>query len=160
MGMVGNDPSLVKHFEGMILDIGQRLKNERLRLGKTQAELADECGVAKKSQTNYELGHASPSAAYLACAARVGVDVTYVLTGARGGALAADEAELLHRYREASPELQAATLRTLGVTAVPAAISGSRVAISGGEQGQVFAGDARQGSVNIRVGGKKKGRGG
>jgi len=161
MGMLGNDHSLVKHFEGRIVDIGQRLKKERVRLGKTQAELADELGIAKKSQTNYELGNASPSAVYLARAALAGIDVAYVLTGTHspGSASAGDEAELLRRFREASPELQAATLRTLGAGASPGAKEGSRVAIGGGEQGQVFAGDARQESVNIRVGGKKKGRG-
>lgn len=155
--MVGKDHSLVKEFRGRNVDIGQRLKRERIRLGKSQAEIADELGIAKKSQTNYELGHASPSAPYLAGAARLGIDVVYVLTGITSQALAGDEAELLRCFRSASPELQAAVLRTLGVASVPGATAGSRIAISGGEQGQVFAGDARQEKVNIRVGGKKKG---
>jgi transcriptional regulator with XRE-family HTH domain len=159
MAKVGNDHSLVKRFEGMNVDIGQRLKRERLRLGKSQAEMADELGIAKKSQTNYELGHAAPSAPYLAGAARLGIDVVYVLTGATSQALAGDEAELLRCFRASSPELQAATLRALGSAAVPGGAAGNRVAIGGGEQGQVFAGDARQENVNIRVGGKKKGRG-
>lgn len=120
--------------------------------------MADELGVAKKSQTNYELGHAAPSAPYLAGAARLGVDVVYVLTGATSQALGGDEAELLRTFRAASPELQAAALRALGVVAVPGAAAGSRVAIAGGEQGQVFAGDAHQENVSIRVGGKKRGR--
>lgn len=144
----------------MNVDIGQRLKKERIRLGKSQAEMADELGIAKKSQTNYELGHAMPSAPYLAGAARLGVDVIYVLTGGTSQALAGEEVELLQVFRSASPELRAAALRLLGVVAAPSAAAASRVAISGGEQGQVFAGDARQENVNIRVGGKKKGRGG
>jgi transcriptional regulator with XRE-family HTH domain len=139
----------------MNVDIGQRLKKERVRLGKSQAEMAADLGIAKKSQTNYELGHASPSAPYLAGAVRLGVDVVYVLTGGTSQALAGDEAELLRLFRAASSELQAAVLRGLGAVAVPGAGAASRVAISGGEQGQVFAGDARQESVSIRVGGRK-----
>jgi len=157
--MVGKDHSPVKYFWGRNVDIGQRLKKERIRLGKSQAEMAAELGIAKKSQTNYELGHAAPSAPYLAGAARLGVDVVYVLTGATSQALAGSEAELLRFFRAASPELQAATLRALGAVVMPGGEAGARVAISGGEQGQVFAGDARQDSVHIRVGASRKKKG-
>lgn len=144
------------------MDIGQRLKKERQRLGMSQAEMAGELGIAKKSQTNYELGHNAPAASYLSAAARIGVDVCFVLTGVPSPQMGGSEAELVRRFRAASPELQAAALAALGAATFMGISNGSGskpstgVAIHGGEQGQVFGGDARQENVSIRVGGKKK----
>lgn len=156
--MVGNDLSPVKRKRGKKLDIGQRLKNERLRLELSQAELAAELGTNKKSQTNYELGHNQPSASYLAAAARLGIDVAYVLTGERAPTVSTVERELLRLFRSASPDLRAAVMAGLTATAAPSTSSAPRVAIHGGEQGQVIAGDAHQERVQIRVGGAKKKR--
>ena len=138
------------------MDIGQRLKKERVRLGKSQAEIAEEIGIAKKSQTNYELGHSAPSAAYLALAADVGIDVLYVLTGVSSPSIKAGEAELLRRYRAASPEIQAGVFALLGAVVAPA-LNAPDVSISGGEQGQVITGDAKQRKVTINIGSKKRG---
>lgn len=66
-----------------MLNIGERLREERVRLGYNQAELAAIAGVAKTSQFNYEKGERSPDAAYLAAVAEKGVDVLYVVTGVR-----------------------------------------------------------------------------
>ncbi|KAF1072680.1 MAG: hypothetical protein GAK45_00115 [Pseudomonas citronellolis] len=66
-----------------MLKIGERLKEERVRLGYNQTDLAGLAGVAKTSQFNYEKGERSPDAAYLAAIAAVGVDVLYVVTGQR-----------------------------------------------------------------------------
>jgi len=66
-----------------LLNIGERLKEERVRLGFNQAEFAAFAGVAKTSQFNYEKGDRSPDAAYLAAVAERGVDVLYVVTGER-----------------------------------------------------------------------------
>ena len=84
--------------------IGERLREERTRLGLSQTDLASTGGVGKTTQINYEKCERSPDAAYLAAAAAVGVDVLYVLTGRRtpvaADALAEDEAELLDNYRK------------------------------------------------------------
>lgn len=171
--MVGNDSSLVKHRKGRNVDIGTRLKKERLRLGLSQQELAEQLGVVKKSQTNYELGHSLPAASYLAHCARIGIDVSYVLTGEHSPTIASDEQILLRLYRAASRELRAAMLAGLGAgTLAPSSARSAApddpsrasersavVAIHGGEQGQVIAGNARQDNLSIRVGGAKKKRG-
>jgi transcriptional regulator with XRE-family HTH domain len=66
---------------GHPLDIHQRLKEERLRLGLDQKELAAKLGIAVTTQLGYEKGHRSPTANYLATVETLGFDVLYVLTG-------------------------------------------------------------------------------
>lgn len=68
--------------------IGNRLREERLRLGMNQTEFGRLLGVSKESQINYEAGKRSPDAEYLSKAVGIHVDVTYVLTGVRTIAVA------------------------------------------------------------------------
>ncbi len=86
------------------MTIGERLKEERSRLGFNQTDLAAVGGVGKTTQINYEKGVGSPDAAYLAAIAEQGADVLYIVTGERKPQLAdsisAEEAELLKRYRQ------------------------------------------------------------
>ena len=63
--------------------LGERLKEERNRLGMSQPEFAHACGVEKGSQINYEAGRRYPDAEYLNHADKLGVDVLYVVTGNR-----------------------------------------------------------------------------
>ena len=63
--------------------ISDRLREQREALGMTQAELAEKCGIAARSQRNYESGERSPDADYMAAIARAGADVLYILTGQR-----------------------------------------------------------------------------
>lgn len=65
------------------MGIGDRLKEERERLGFNQTEFAAVAGASKNSQYNYEKGDRSPDAVYLAAVAQKGVDVLYVVTGER-----------------------------------------------------------------------------
>lgn len=65
--------------------IGERLKEERQRLGLPQREMAQLSGVSREMWAKYEAG-AEPGAAALARLAAHGVDVLYVLTGTRAGA--------------------------------------------------------------------------
>lgn len=67
-------------------EIGKRLKEERERLGMTQAGFAAACGVKKTAQFTYESGARSPDARYLVEAGKINVDVRYVLTGVKAGA--------------------------------------------------------------------------
>ena len=87
-----------------MLNIGERLKEERVRLGFNQGDFAAIAGVAKTSQFNYEKGERSPDAGYLAALAEKGLDVLYVITGERkpfsADSISAEEAELLKRYRQ------------------------------------------------------------
>lgn len=70
--------------------IGSRLAEERLRLGLTRQQMADDVGSMLNSQARYERGERFPDANYLAAAAALGVDARYVLTGRRY--LSADQA--------------------------------------------------------------------
>lgn len=86
----------------VLLKIGDRLKEERLRLGFNQADFAAVGGVAKTSQFNYEKGDRSPDAVYLAKVLQAGADVLYIVSGRRVPAEAVldpAEASLLSRYR-------------------------------------------------------------
>lgn len=65
------------------VDIGLRLKAERLRLGVSPPEFASACGVSRTTQFNYEGGARLPDAGYLSLAHSEGVDVQYVVTGVR-----------------------------------------------------------------------------
>lgn len=134
--------------------ISARLKEERNRLGMTQTEFGVAGGVSLGTQSAYESAKTSPDLRYMAAIASVGADVLYVLTGKPSSPLLqGDEAELLRRYRLAIPEVRVAVLGALGVMATAAA---GRVLISGGEQGQVVAGDAHQNDVSFTVGGGRR----
>jgi transcriptional regulator with XRE-family HTH domain len=65
------------------LGISDRLREERERLGFTQASLADKLSVSRNTQVNYERGDRIPDATYLAAFAACGADVMWVLTGMR-----------------------------------------------------------------------------
>jgi transcriptional regulator with XRE-family HTH domain len=59
---------------------GFRLKQERTRLGLTQAALARIGGVATNAQGHYESGWRRPKADYLQKLGTAGVDLTFLLT--------------------------------------------------------------------------------
>lgn len=65
------------------MGIGDRLKEERERLGFSQTEFSAVAGASKNTQYNYEKGDRSPDAVYLAAVAGKGVDILYVVTGER-----------------------------------------------------------------------------
>lgn len=102
--------------------LGERLKEERVRLGLNQAELAAVGGVAKTSQFNYEKGERSPDAAYLAAVAVAGVDVLYVVTGTRtptaANSLSDEENALVQRYRSMPAENRATVERVTEALAI------------------------------------------
>nr|WP_254436672.1 helix-turn-helix transcriptional regulator [Pseudomonas asiatica] len=97
--------------------IGERLKEERERLGLNQTEFAALAGASKNTQYNYEKGERSPDANYLAAAAQQGVDVLYVVTGQRipspEASIAADEMETLQQIRALGAEDRGAVGRLL-----------------------------------------------
>lgn len=62
---------------------GDRLREERDRLGHSQTSFGELVGVTKKTQMLYESNQRLPKSDYLISAAEYGVDVQYVLTGQR-----------------------------------------------------------------------------
>lgn len=104
-----------------MLNIGERLKEERIRLGFNQADFAALAGVAKTSQFNYEKGERSPDAEYLAAVAEAGVDILYVVTGNRTpqatASISEAESRVLEQYRSMSPESRASVERVAAALA-------------------------------------------
>ena len=62
---------------------GTRLREERERLGMTQAQLSEVAGVRRMAQGLYESGTRAPTVKYLAAIAGAGVDLQYALFGQR-----------------------------------------------------------------------------
>ena len=100
-----------------MLNIGERLREERVRLGFNQAEFAAFAGVAKTSQFNYEKGDRSPDADYLAAVAAKGVDILYVVVGQRQSVeertLSIDEIEMVEHVRALDEDDKGAVKRLL-----------------------------------------------
>ncbi len=65
------------------MHLGDRLREERKRLGYNQADFGDLAGVTRKTQFNYESGSSSPDTHYLACIEKAGADIVYIQTGVR-----------------------------------------------------------------------------
>jgi DNA-binding XRE family transcriptional regulator len=63
--------------------VGERIAEERARLGLTQAEVADFGAVTRRTQINYETGARAPDAAYLKALENAGFDALYILVGRR-----------------------------------------------------------------------------
>lgn len=99
------------------MGIGDRLKEERERLGFNQTEFAAKAGASKNSQYNYEKGERSPDASYLAAVAEQGVDVLYVITGQHSSvdesSLSDDDLEIVLHVRALGDEDKGAVMRLL-----------------------------------------------
>lgn len=67
------------------MTIGLRLKEERERIGLSQAAMGKLGGTTKKTQIDYETDRTPPKATYLSAIAAAGVDVGYLITGIRKG---------------------------------------------------------------------------
>ncbi|MDN0093906.1 helix-turn-helix domain-containing protein [Yersinia rohdei] len=119
-------------------DIGQRLREERERLGLSQVAMGDIGGVKKLTQLKYEKGDSCPDAYYLALLHKFGLDVQYVVIGVRSvTALTNDEEELVSHYRSAPLAVKQAVFAALSV-GNPSS-SGSTISVTGGS-GQRIAG--------------------
>lgn len=104
------------------MTIGDRLREERDRLGLNQTEFAKIAGTTKKSQIDYEKNLTQPKAGYLALIGEVGVDVLYVVTGQRTPGhtpLSRRESALLDNYRHSPQEGQAAIEQVALIAAKP-----------------------------------------
>jgi len=84
--------------------IGNRLQEERKRLGLNQDAFAQQVGVAKRTLAGYESGTGEVGALVLAYAANIGLDVLYVVTGRRTpeatSSFNGEEVDLVEHYRQ------------------------------------------------------------
>ena len=91
--------------------LGNRIKEERERLGLTQDGFCAIAGCGRRTLVEWEAGNTSPKAEQLEVLAEHGVDVYYVLTGQRIGlatTLSARESALVENYRAAPEEAKKA----------------------------------------------------
>jgi len=90
--------------------IGERLRNERERIGFNQSDFAEAGGVLKRAQIHYEKNERMPDAGYLSAIAAAGADVLYILTGSRSApaapAISREEAAFLDNYRHSPKDAQ------------------------------------------------------
>ena len=104
--------------------VGERLREERDRLGMNQTDFGVAAGVSRGTQKAYELESSSPDVRYLCALQSMAVDVHYVLTGARSIAgengLTPEESTVLEQYRSLPEPDKAAVSR---LTAALAATS-------------------------------------
>lgn len=113
---------------------GERLKEERVRLGLSQAALGEIGGVRKQAQLNYEKGERNPDSAYLSAIAKFGADIQFIVTGIRSAEiLSPDEKELINLFRQAPLAVKAAALAALNAgnaaaDSINVSGSGNRVA--------------------------------
>ena len=131
-----------------------------MRLGLSQQGLADACGIARTMLSRYERAAAEPGAGSLIALASRGVDLQYVLTGARtpttAQALSPEQRVLLDSYESTDDAGRAAlqAVATLAMRRSAAHQPGNSVAI-GGDVGQAIAGDATF-SAPVSFGGRAK----
>lgn len=124
------------------MSIGERLREERERLGFTQPAFAGLAETTKKSQIDYEKNLTQPKAGYLEVIAKVGADVQYIVTGTRStAALAPDEIELLEKYRSAPIAVKAAAIAALIGGSAPAKAPRYTVDFGNATIGQSAAGN-------------------
>lgn len=108
------------------MNLHERLKEERERIGLSQTAFAALAGASKHAQINWEKGAASPNAAALAAWADAGLDVLYVVTGQRAGgasapppprAVSEGDRILLDNFHAAPAQVQAGVKTALGAFA-------------------------------------------
>lgn len=94
---------------------GQRLKEERKRVGLTQPKLGEIVSLTKRTVIDWEKDKSSPTAIQLAAMAKHGFDVSYLITGIRTQPieLPSDEAFLLDSFRSLNAEQKKMTLQFL-----------------------------------------------
>jgi len=122
------------------VSVGNRLKEERKRLGLTQEAIGLACGVAKRTQILFEQDAHVPGGAYFAAADELGMDVTYVLVGRRDRLTEAD-ADLLDTWRNASAPARAAALVALGGISRAVTVPAPRTTFENTSIGQQISGD-------------------
>jgi transcriptional regulator with XRE-family HTH domain len=102
----------------MLEALGERLRQERVRLEMNQVEFGGLAGASRNSQGQYETGKTPPTTEYLLKLQEHGVDIGFVLTGKReSGALGYLEQHLLGLFRSIEPYQREAMLNFLGAMA-------------------------------------------
>jgi len=141
------------------MNTGERLREERERLGLSQERFAAIGGVQKRAQINYESGDRAPDAVYLGNVASIGADVAYVVTGKRAGeatvSLSAEESTMLEYFRAAPAAVKRAALGALLGATVSSGQVMKRVGDGAVQIGSI-GGDFQTSAPRARSAGKPK----
>lgn len=103
----------VKDFMNNNSLFSERIKQERIRLGLTQQEIAEKCGVSREMWGRYERGLASPNCELLFSLLLLGIDVQYIISGLNHQAISEKERLLLILFKQSNEEVQDAILTLL-----------------------------------------------
>lgn len=89
-----------------MLNLCDRLIEERKRLKLNQKDFSALAGVSKTTQFNYEKGDRVPDALYLDALSKAGVDIMYLVTGSRSlnSSLTAEETVLVDNFRASTDQ--------------------------------------------------------
>lgn len=71
------------HVNNYAVEFGERLREERERLGLSQGEFASKAGVHRNTQVRYETGRTQPLPGYLDTIKNMGVNTNYLFTGGK-----------------------------------------------------------------------------
>lgn len=133
------------------MNLFERLREERERLGFSQTAFAAMADASKHAQINWEKGIASPNAVALAAWASEGLDVLYVVTGDRSFVppkkLTSEEETMLDYFSQASKEARKAALRVLlaaessGTQGAPNSAPAFTIGHISGNKSQITSGD-------------------
>ena len=130
---------------------GERLKEERKRLGLNQTDFAAAGGVQKRAQVSYEQNERFPDVAYLMSIKDIGADICYLLKGeVCDSTLNKEETDLLVGFRGLDSRGK------VGVIALMNGLTLEPVNSIRGDVGQIINGDVSTQSLSFSVGGKKK----
>ena len=124
------------------MPIGERLREERERLGLSQPKFAELAGTTKQTLFSWESGKTAPDGFQMVAFSAAGVDVLYVLTGERSGhnpAHDAAEQVLLDSYRRCNTQARQHLIQTAALLAAGMPPASARGAGSSG--GQSVVGD-------------------
>lgn len=87
---------------------GERLKEERARLGLSQSAFAKRLGIHRNTQIKYRSGERYPDSSYMDASRKIGVDIYYLHSGIRE--------ENQENYHIASDDLARGVYEALGFT--------------------------------------------
>ncbi|QNT25295.1 helix-turn-helix transcriptional regulator [Ralstonia solanacearum] len=135
---------------------GDRLAEERNRLGLSQNEMAQKGGVSARTYAYYESGEREPGVGSLNAWHAIGADVLYIVNGEHSAnSLTPDEQALLTAYRALDARGKVAAVGSVMGLSQPQPTSGTSIHI-GGQVGNYITGN-QTGPVSIDMSkGRKK----
>ncbi|MGD7080482.1 helix-turn-helix domain-containing protein [Ralstonia pseudosolanacearum] len=131
----------------MKMHYGDRLAEERGRLGLSQIEMAQSGGVSARTYAYYESGEREPGIESLNSWHAIGADVLYIVLGLHMPTLlSSEEEQILNGYRKLDERGRSGVLALIGGMQPPPR-GGASIRV-GGNVGQYVEGN-QTGTVNI-----------